>query len=62
MVLMGSKDIEDKMDGAQRITRMEEILDTATAMLKDLELKLEAYEKYQSEIKVILSQQERYRE
>ena len=53
---------ETSIQRIQRITRMEEILDTATAMLKDLELKLEAYEKYQSEIKVILSQQERYRE
>ena len=37
----------------QRVTRMEGILDTATAMLNDLELKLEAYEKYQSEIKIL---------
>ena len=44
---------ETSIQRIQRITRMEEILDTATAMLNDLELKLEAYEQYQSEIKVL---------
>lgn len=44
---------ETSIQRIQRITRMEEILDTATAMLNDLEQKMEAYEKYQSEIKVL---------
>ena len=37
----------------QRIIRMEGILDHATAMLDELRQKLEAYEKYQSEIRVL---------
>ena len=44
---------EDQCTPVQRITRIEGILDQAASMLDDLEKRIEAYEKYQSEIRVL---------
>ena len=50
---MSEKSSWKRITPIQRIIRMEGILDNATAMLDELRQKLEAYEKYQSEIRVL---------